>query len=94
MSHSNSWLLFLLKFTFILCTLCFACVLRVSDLGVKDHCELLCGCWELNLGLLEEHSILLTAEPSLELVFLKIVYICMYMYIYAYTFLNIKTQPT
>ena len=30
---------------------------------VTDSCELLCGCWELNPGLLEE---LLTTEPSLQ----------------------------
>lgn len=28
--------------------------------------ELLCGFWELNLGPLEEQSVLLTAEPSLQ----------------------------
>jgi hypothetical protein len=32
-----------------------------SDLGVKDSCKLPCGCWELNSGLLEEYSVLLTA---------------------------------
>ena len=31
-----------------------------------DGCELPCGCWELNSGLLEEESVLLTAEPSLQ----------------------------
>ena len=25
-----------------------------------------CGCWELNSGPLEEHSVLLTAEPPLQ----------------------------
>ena len=31
------------------------------------------GCWELNLGSLEEHSVLLTTEPSLQplLLFLR-----------------------
>ena len=29
-----------------------------------DSCELPCGCWELNPDLLEEHSVLLTAEQS------------------------------
>jgi hypothetical protein len=28
--------------------------------------ELPCGCWELNSGPLEEQSVLLTAEPSLQ----------------------------
>jgi hypothetical protein len=27
---------------------------RVSDLGVTDSCELPYGCWDLNLGPLEE----------------------------------------
>jgi hypothetical protein len=28
-----------------------------------DGCDLLCGCWMLNLHLLEEQKVLLTAEP-------------------------------
>ena len=31
---------------------------------ITDGCESPCGCWELNLGLLEEQSVLLTAEHS------------------------------
>jgi hypothetical protein len=31
-----------------------------------DGCEPPCGCWELNSGPLEELSVLLTAEPSLQ----------------------------
>jgi hypothetical protein len=31
-----------------------------------DGCEPSCGCWDLNSGLLEEQSVLLTAEPSLQ----------------------------
>jgi hypothetical protein len=33
---------------------------------ITDGCEPPCGCWELNSGPLEEHSVLLTAEPSLQ----------------------------
>ena len=48
---------------------CFAymyvCV-KVSDIGVMDSCELPCGCWELNLGPLEDQSMLLTTELSLQ----------------------------
>jgi hypothetical protein len=44
---------------------CISCV-RVSDLGITDSCELPCGCWELNSGPLEEQSVLLTTEPSLQ----------------------------
>ena len=36
---------------------------RASDL-ITDGCEPPCGCWELNSGLLEEQSVLFTAEPS------------------------------
>ena len=33
---------------------------------VTDGYEPPCGCWELNSGPLEEQSVLLTAEPSLQ----------------------------
>jgi hypothetical protein len=39
---------------------------RASDL-IMDHCEPPCGCWDLNSGPSEEQSVLLTAEPSLQL---------------------------
>ena len=43
-----------------------ACVsVRFPGTRITDSCELLCGCWELNLGPLEEQPVLLTAEPSL-----------------------------
>jgi hypothetical protein len=32
---------------------------------IRDGCEPLCGCWDLNSGPLEEQSVLLTTEPSL-----------------------------
>jgi hypothetical protein len=38
---------------------------RASD-HITDGCEPPCGCWELNSGPLEEQSMLLTAEPSLQ----------------------------
>ena len=38
---------------------------RASDLST-DGCEPPCGCWELNSGPLEEQSVLLTTEPSLQ----------------------------
>jgi hypothetical protein len=38
---------------------------RASDL-ITDDCEPPCGCWDLNSGPLEEQSLLLTAEPSLQ----------------------------
>jgi hypothetical protein len=43
---------------------------RASDspgVGVTDGCELPSGCWELSLGPVQEHSVLLTAELPLQL---------------------------
>jgi hypothetical protein len=37
------------------------------ETGVTDSCELPCGCWETNPGSLEEQKVLLTDEPSLQL---------------------------
>jgi hypothetical protein len=45
-----------------------ACQKRPSDL-IIDGCEPPCGCWELISGPMEEQSVLLTAEPSLQPVF-------------------------
>lgn len=39
--------------------------IRCPGTGVTDGCEQLCGCWKSDLGLLEEHAILLTMESSL-----------------------------
>ena len=33
---------------------------------ITDGCEPPCGWWELNLGPVEEQSVLLTTEPSLQ----------------------------
>jgi hypothetical protein len=38
---------------------------RASD-RITDGCEPPCGCWKLNSGPLEEQSVLLTTEPSLQ----------------------------
>jgi len=38
---------------------------RAPDL-IIDGCEPPCGCWELNSGPLEEQTVLLTSEPSLQ----------------------------
>jgi hypothetical protein len=42
----------------------YVCV-RLSDLGVKNNCELLCGCWDLNPEPLEEQS--LSPTPAFKL---------------------------
>jgi hypothetical protein len=36
------------------------------ETGVTKSCDLPCGCWELNLGPLEELPVLSTTEPSLQ----------------------------
>lgn len=59
-----------LKFYLILhvwlCCLCLVPeeVLAPPGTGVTDGCEVSCGCWKSNLGLLQEQSVLLTAEVS------------------------------
>lgn len=40
--------------------------IRSPGTGVPDNCELPCGCWDLNLGSLEEKPVLLAAEPPLQ----------------------------
>jgi hypothetical protein len=37
-----------------------------------DGCEPPCGCWDLNSGPSEEQSVLLTTEPSLQPLYLRI----------------------
>lgn len=39
---------------------------RSSEIGVTDGSEPLYGCWQFNLGPLEEQPVLLTAEPHLQ----------------------------
>jgi hypothetical protein len=39
--------------------------MRTSD-SITDGYEPPCDCWKLNLGPLEEQSVLFTAEPSLQ----------------------------
>ena len=41
---------------------------RSPGTRVMDSCEIPCGCWELNPGLLEEQPVLLTFELSLHLI--------------------------
>lgn len=50
------------------------CVPRYSGTGVTEGCELPCGCWKLNLGRLEEHPVLLRAEPPLRPYFILFYY--------------------
>jgi hypothetical protein len=39
---------------------------HIAGTGVTDSCGLPCGCCRLNLGPLEEQSVLLTTKPSLQ----------------------------
>ena len=47
---------------------------RALDL-IIDGCEPPCGCWKLNSGPLEEESVLLTAEPSLQPLFFVFLFV-------------------
>jgi hypothetical protein len=40
--------------------------IRGCQISLQNDCELPCGCWKLNSGPLEEQSVLLTTEPSLQ----------------------------
>ena len=46
--------------------------------GVTDRCELPCGCWELNPGLLEEQPVLLTTKLSLQLPKYITTFVCLF----------------
>ena len=50
----------------------YACV-RVSDLWVTDSGEMPCGCWKLNLGPLEEQSVLIITESFLQPIWLSFI---------------------
>jgi hypothetical protein len=58
---------FLKIYLFIICkyTVAVTHQKRASDL-ITDGCEPPYGCWDLNSGPLEEQSVLLTVEPSLQ----------------------------
>ena len=40
---------------------------RSPKTGIMGSCETLCGCWARNPNLLQEQTVLLTSEPSLQL---------------------------
>jgi hypothetical protein len=44
---------------------CLCKSVRFLGTGVADSCELSNGCGELNLGPLEEQTVIVTTEPSL-----------------------------
>jgi hypothetical protein len=61
---------------------------RSSGTGIIDGCKLPGECWDLNLGTLEEHPVLLTTEPSfrspLDLIFFLMnrIYFFFLMYLF------------
>jgi hypothetical protein len=66
----DQWVYFFLKFIYLLyvSTLLLSSDTpeeQVADL-IMVGCEPPCGCWDSNSGPLEEQSVLLTAEPSLQ----------------------------
>ena len=55
---------------------------KMSSDPITDCWESSCGCWKLNSGLLEEHTVLLTTEPSLQshnTIFLTIFHCLLYI---------------
>jgi len=65
---------------------------RASD-PITDGCEPPCGCWELNSGPLEEQSLLLTTEPSLQPpvhILLKVVHGVQFVLLYTHMCLAIS----
>ena len=55
------------KILFFVYVHCYSAMgVKYPGTGITESCELPCGCWELNPGLLEEQSVLLTPEPSLQ----------------------------
>jgi hypothetical protein len=51
-----------------------------SGTGVKDGCELPCGCWELNLGPLEEQPLLFVFVFVFVFVFLFFGFVCLFVF--------------
>jgi hypothetical protein len=49
---------------------------RSPGTGVPDICVLTCGCWELNLGPLQEVKLLLTAKLPLQLTPYQLLKVC------------------
>jgi hypothetical protein len=72
------------SFTLVFCLLVCPCEgVRSPGTGIIDSYVLTFGCWDLNLGPLEEQPVLLSAEPSLQPVFIYL-FICYYYFILFY----------
>jgi hypothetical protein len=57
------------KFMFYFMCICFARMnvcLRSPETGIRDSCDLSCGCWERRLGPLKDQDVLLTTGPSVQ----------------------------
>jgi hypothetical protein len=62
---TTAWL-YLLFFNLFIYFIIFLMHWCEVDRSSIDSCELSCGCWELNLGRLDEQPVLLTSELSLQ----------------------------
>jgi hypothetical protein len=67
---------FLIYFYFSVLEFCLYDVTGFPGSGVTDRWEPPCGCWELNLGSLEQQTVFLTTEPSFQPLdsFLKVIF--------------------
>jgi hypothetical protein len=58
--------IYLFIYLFNICEYTVAAFRHTASDPITDGCEPPCGCWDLNSGPVEEQSVLLTAEPSLQ----------------------------
>lgn len=90
--HWKSYFFFLkvlLIYAFYVQT-CFVCIyICTPEQSIGSHkttavggCEPLCGCWELNSGLLQEQPVFLTTEQSFQFIFFllkKVSWLCLFL---------------
>jgi hypothetical protein len=60
---------------------------RASD-PITDGCEPPCGCWELNSEPMEEQSVLLTIDPSLQPIFFQKKHYILHLFICVSAFIS------
>ena len=58
---------------------------RWSSDPIINGCELPCGCWELNLGRLEEQPMFLTAELSLQPHVITLIYLIYFNFLFNFS---------
>jgi hypothetical protein len=89
------YLLFKFIYLFYVSALSLKTHLRASD-PITDGCEPPCGCWKLNSGPLEEQSVLLATEPSLQplLFIFKSWFFCVALAVLKHTEIHLPLLPS